>query len=193
MRRKHHKERPMSVDPAEPPDVLDVLDEIEAEIVASPALPVGEVVGVNAERMAALTNRLRAALAHLAEVPPDEATRRRELQQAEAQAALLIEDARRKADALLDGERVKQLRQEQTQAIIQESRRRGEVLVADAYTYARARMEAVYRGVEEAHGYVAQARDATRVEREGLGRRLAGAAAQLVKRRGGMLARFRRS
>ena len=32
----------MPVDPPAPPNVLDVLDEIEAEIVASPALPVGE-------------------------------------------------------------------------------------------------------------------------------------------------------
>ncbi|GAC1447175.1 MAG: hypothetical protein PVSMB4_01790 [Ktedonobacterales bacterium] len=183
----------MPVDPPAPPDVLDVLDEIEAEIVASPALPVGEVVGVNAERMAVLTTRLREAVARAREAPLDEATRRGKLQQAEAQAALLIEDARRKADMLLDGERVKKLRNEQTQAIIQESRQRGEVLVADAYTYARARMEEVYRCVEEARGYVAQARDATRIEHEGLGRRLAGAAAQLVKRRGGILSRLRRS
>lgn len=181
------------MDPTNPPDVLDVLSEIEAEIVASPAAPVGELVGVNAERMAALTNRLREALARVREAPLDEAERRDQLQRAEAQAALLVEDARRTARLLLDGERVRKLRHEQTEAIIGESRQQGEVLVADAYTYARARMEEVLQSVEQARGFVAQARDVAHVEHASLGRRLAGAAAQLIKRRGGPRSRVRRS
>ncbi len=173
------------VDASAVPDVLDVLDEVESEVAASAS--VGGQMAVNVERMKTLTARLRAAVAYAREHPVTPAERQAMIKQAEAQAALVLEEARRKADMLLDGTRVKQLREEHVQSIIAESRQRGERLVADAYGYGRQRMQEVIVRAEEARHHVSLAAEAVRTEPEGAGRRLADVAKQLVAGRGGVL------
>jgi hypothetical protein len=158
----------------------DVLDEIEAELAASPAVPVAGQVAVSPERMAALTARLRDAVEAARAIPRDAAARRAALQPAQAEAALIRAEARRKADMLLDGTRVRRLREEYIQSIIGESRQHGEHLVAEAYAYARERLEEVIRRAEEARRLVSQAGELVRVEPPGAARRLA----QLVAERG---------
>jgi hypothetical protein len=173
--------------------VQDVLDEIEAELTASPAVPVAGQVALNPERMAALTARLRTAVAEARERASEPAAVQAELRQAEAQAALILEDARRKAEMLLDGQRVQKLREERVQEIISESRQRGQVLVAQAYEVGRQRMEVVAQRAEEARRLVAQAGDVVRPQGPGAAARAAEAARNIVMGRGGLLSRFFRS
>jgi hypothetical protein len=170
--------------PAGLPDVLALLDDLEAELAARPAIPVGDVVAVDPVRMRALTTRLREALARIRDHPLDEATYHAQLQQAEATATLLSVDAAHKAQMLLDGERVKKLRQAQIAAIVDESRQRGEAQVAEAYAYGEARMREVLSRAEEAHGSVRAALDAVRIAGPGAAQRLVGVARRLVGGRG---------
>jgi hypothetical protein len=167
----------------EAPDAYDLLDAIAAEMAAGVAVPMGAQVGLNAERMGLLIAALRAA----ASAPPGprgEDARRVARREAGARATLMLEEARRKAELLLDGARVARLRDEEAEAIIDERRKQGEALVAAAYEYGQGRMAEVLRRAEQAERLVDQARDAVRPE-AGVGQRIAGAARQIIGGRGG--------
>jgi cell division septum initiation protein DivIVA len=150
------------------PYVRDVLDEIEAEVAASAVVPVSGQIALNPERMAALIERLRAAVSAADALAADDTPHREALRRAEAEAALIVEEARRKAELLLDGTRVSNLREEHVQAIIRESRQRGEELVNEAYEYGLGRMEEVQARAEDARRLVREARDKVVVEGGGL-------------------------
>jgi hypothetical protein len=144
------------------PDVQVVLDEIEGELARGLAAPGSGRVGVDPDRMTALIRRLRETLARTQAEPLDDARYRESIRQAEAQGSLLIAGATRKAQVLLDGTRVKRLRQEQLKAIVDESRQRGETEVAEAYTYAQQRLGEVLGRAETAHRAVKEACNAAR-------------------------------
>jgi hypothetical protein len=170
--------------------VQDVLDEIEAEVAGSAAIPVSGQVALNPERMAALIERLRQAAAHADALAADESRYRDARRRVEAEGALIVEEARRKAELALDGSRVAQLREEHVQAIIGESRQRGEELITAAYEYGIARMEEVLVRADDAHRLVLEARDRVVVESGGLAQIARGVRRGLF---GGILGRRRRA
>lgn len=161
--------------------VQDVLDEIEAEVAGSAVVPMSGQVALNPERMTALIARLRAAADAAQGIADDDSRQREATRRAEAEAALILEEARRKAGLLLDGARVQRLREEHVQAIIRESRTRGEDLVVEAYAYGLGRMEEVLARAEEGRRLVNEACDKVTVEGGGL--------AQVAR---GLLGGFRR-
>jgi hypothetical protein len=164
---------------SEPSDALyvrDILDEIEAEIAGSAVVPVSGQVALNPARMAALTARLRTAVEMAPKLIADEPRQREAQRRAEAEAALIVEEARRKADLLLDGSRVSNLREEHVQAIIRESRQQGEALVTEAYHYGLGRMEEVLVRAEEGRRLVREASDKVTVASGGLAQAARGAA-----------------
>jgi hypothetical protein len=140
------------------------LDEIEAEISASAIVPEAGQVALSAERMSALSARLRSAVAASTALAAADAAHQAGLRQAQAQAALVRDDARHQAETLLEGARVARLREENVQAIIAESREQGEVLVTAAYAYGRSQMEEVLERASRARRHVAAATNDVRVD-----------------------------
>lgn len=167
-------------------DVVDVLDDLEREVAASPLAP-GGLLALNTERIASATARLRVAAAQARAQPADDTARAARLRQAQAEAALTLEEARRKAEMLLSGARVDALRAAQVEEMLREGRRQGEALVSAAYAYAETRIAETHRRASAALRHVAAACDEVREEPPRPVQRLATA---VSARAGGLLARL---
>lgn len=166
--------------------IFDTIDTLEREVAASPLVP-GGLIALNAERVTNLTALLRETAAATRAHPPDEQARAARTRTAQADAALLVEEGRRTAEALLSGKRVDGLREAEVEKILREGRHTGEALVNAAYTDAEARITETRRRADAALSHVEAACEQMREEPPSPARRVAAA---VGTRTGGALSRL---
>jgi|GEM_PF-1649857 hypothetical protein len=120
-------------------NVLDILDELEAEIKASPYVPISDARAVDVETLQRLLSQLRDASR-----PDAQAVEESEEQivgRAQNLAKLEVIAAHREAARLLSGERIYALAQSRSAEIIAASEASAQELLRDAYSYAQERYQ----------------------------------------------------
>lgn len=154
--------------------LFEVVEALEREVATSPLAP-GGLIALNAERVTNLTALLREFERAVRAHPPDERARVARIRAEEAGAALIVEEARRTAEALLSGKRVDGLREAEVEKILREGRHNGEMLVNAAYTDAEARITETRQRAEVALNHVEAACEQVREEPPSPARRVAAA------------------
>jgi len=139
-------------------DVLDILDELEAEIKASPYVPISGARAVELETLQRLVQRLRdvsRADARPAEEPPEQVVAR-----AQNLARLEVIAAHREAEQILDGARINTLATERANEIVAQGQTYARQVVSKAYTYAASRYQEGQQQLQRATKHVREARKA---------------------------------
>jgi hypothetical protein len=142
-------------------DIVDILDEIEAEIKASPFVPISGARAVNLETLQRLLPQLRAASRDGAQ--PVEEAEEQVVARAQNLAKLEVLAAHREAEKILDGQNIYAMAKRRSDDIVAAGRVQAQQVVRDAYRYAGERYQEGHRRLERMAKHL---RDALKVTAE---------------------------